>query len=608
MTDYEQSQTIEIYSYQNEEKLKTIYGFLDVLESFRQSRTLCDVTLVTNDDLKIPAHKVILAAASPVFLSMFNNDFKESKEDYIPIRGIDSDVLKIIMSYLYTYHLEVNQSNVERILKAVDYLDLNHAKNVCYRYIEENISPTNCINFMKTTEMISNTKLYDYCFLYTIKNISEVMEQDVVSLYELSSEDIIKFISNNHLEVKSEMQVFNLVINWIKYDEDNRQQILPELMNYIRLPQVPKEDLEDIYSEPLLVAQKDCLNNILMEIAKTYTSSPKKLENYIGSSFKGRRRTPLNLGTPEVIFAIRNIPENDSNFIEYLDTTSNSPKWKIGVSLLSPQRNWSQIVSTERGTLYAIGGVTKDNIPTTHVDLLDLTSVCHRWTPVAPMHIPRKCFAVCIHKNNIFVVGGAGIDGYSLDSIEIYDINLNRWNLISSTMNIPREFCSAAYHDGFIYVIGGITNNDETLSSVERYEIETEDCVLLTSIMPLPKYNTCVAKIDDLLYVIGGVSLINGNRTYYSSVHAFNLTTHEWILLPNLYRPRSQANVVVINKTLYVFGGFTKVKEALLTTEMYDARLNRWKMTSNMQSRFKDRNAITISKKLLQLTGISDVI
>lgn len=103
-------------------------------------------------------------------------------------------------------------------------------------------------------------------------------------------------------------------------------------MNYIRLPQVPKENLEDIYSEPLLVAQKDCkfivlyhfrkmfkyihciiheiyifkiilatgLNNILMEIAKTYTSSPKKLENYIGSSFKGRRRTPLNLGTPEV--------------------------------------------------------------------------------------------------------------------------------------------------------------------------------------------------------------------------------------------------------------------------------------------------------------------
>ena len=47
------------------------------------TETLSDVTLLVDDRL-IPAHKVVLANASPVFMQMFNSDLQESATGQVP--------------------------------------------------------------------------------------------------------------------------------------------------------------------------------------------------------------------------------------------------------------------------------------------------------------------------------------------------------------------------------------------------------------------------------------------------------------------------------------------------------------------------------------------
>ena len=66
-----------------------------VLEEMRQTRELCDITLVAGN-VEIPAHKLVLAATSDYFRSMFVIDFKEKDSDKIVIQDVNPDILTLL--------------------------------------------------------------------------------------------------------------------------------------------------------------------------------------------------------------------------------------------------------------------------------------------------------------------------------------------------------------------------------------------------------------------------------------------------------------------------------------------------------------------------------
>lgn len=74
---------------------------------------MCDVILLTDDGVRIPAHKIILASANNIFASMLNGYFRENSEQIVPIKEIDSDVLEIIIKYIYTFKLDITEKNIE---------------------------------------------------------------------------------------------------------------------------------------------------------------------------------------------------------------------------------------------------------------------------------------------------------------------------------------------------------------------------------------------------------------------------------------------------------------------------------------------------------------
>lgn len=74
---------------------------------------MCDVILLTDDGVKIPAHKIILASANEVFSNMLNGYFKETNEQIISIQNIDSDILEIVIKYIYTFKLDITEKNIE---------------------------------------------------------------------------------------------------------------------------------------------------------------------------------------------------------------------------------------------------------------------------------------------------------------------------------------------------------------------------------------------------------------------------------------------------------------------------------------------------------------
>ena len=86
---------------------------------------LCDVILLTTDQQEFSAHKAVLASCSPYFHAMFSC-FEESHQNRIVLQDIDPKALSLLLDYVYTSEIQVNEDNVQ-VLKFLTFL---YSKNI----------------------------------------------------------------------------------------------------------------------------------------------------------------------------------------------------------------------------------------------------------------------------------------------------------------------------------------------------------------------------------------------------------------------------------------------------------------------------------------------
>ena len=93
-----------------------------VLGSLRQDRDFADMTLACEDGQQIDAHKVILAASSPVFQSMLKRS--THPHPLIYMRGLTSEDLRTIIDFMYFGEANIFQENLESFLAIAEDLRL----------------------------------------------------------------------------------------------------------------------------------------------------------------------------------------------------------------------------------------------------------------------------------------------------------------------------------------------------------------------------------------------------------------------------------------------------------------------------------------------------
>ena len=77
------------------------------LELFRVEEKLTDVVLVSGD-LSVPCHKLILSLHSSYFDTLFKSSgFIESHQSRIALNHIQPDILRSLISFIYTGSIQV---------------------------------------------------------------------------------------------------------------------------------------------------------------------------------------------------------------------------------------------------------------------------------------------------------------------------------------------------------------------------------------------------------------------------------------------------------------------------------------------------------------------
>ena len=80
----------------------------------RQEEDFFDVTLVSDDELEIPAHKLVLAASSSFFKSLLRKG--SHPHPLLYLSGVDSTNLGFIMDYIYHGEIQMRQEQLDSFL------------------------------------------------------------------------------------------------------------------------------------------------------------------------------------------------------------------------------------------------------------------------------------------------------------------------------------------------------------------------------------------------------------------------------------------------------------------------------------------------------------
>ena len=94
-----------------------------MLYDLMNNGVLTDVTLVCDDQKTIEAHKLILTAASPMFAKIINN-FYNSNNAVIFLKGIKYEEMESILKYLYLGQVSVPKSDMGSFFDLAKYLEI----------------------------------------------------------------------------------------------------------------------------------------------------------------------------------------------------------------------------------------------------------------------------------------------------------------------------------------------------------------------------------------------------------------------------------------------------------------------------------------------------
>uniref|UniRef100_A0A1A9WIL6 Kelch-like protein diablo n=1 Tax=Glossina brevipalpis TaxID=37001 RepID=A0A1A9WIL6_9MUSC len=547
-------------SHTSEKHPKVILSELNMLHRHRE---LCDVVLNVGSR-KIFAHRVILSACSPYFRAMFTGELKESRQKEVTIRDIDEHAMELLIDFCYTAHIIVEESNVQNLLPAACLLQLLEIQDICCEFLKRQLDPTNCLGIRAFADTHSCRELLQIADKFTQHNFQQVMESEEFLL--LPVDQLVDVICSDELDVRSEEQVFNAVMSWLKYNVADRRQHLAPVLQHVRLPLLSPKFLVGTVGSDLFVRSDEACRDLVDE-AKNYLLLPQERLLMQGPRIRPRKPTRRS----EVLFAVGGwCLGNAIASVERFDPQTND--WKMMAPMGKGRCGVGVAVLND--LLYAVGGHDGQNYLNS-IERYDPQT--NQWScDVAPTTSCRTSVGVAVLDGFLYAVGGQ--DGVQcLNHVERYDPKENKWAEVTP-MTTRRLGLTVAVLGGYLYAIGG-SDGQCPLNTIERYDPRQNKWCAVNPMSKRRKHLGC-AVVNNYIYVVGG----RDDCMELSSAERYNPHTNTWSPIVAMTSRRSGVGLAVVNDQLYAVGGFDG-SAYLKTIEVYDPETNQWQLCGCMNYR-----------------------
>lgn len=329
---------------------------------------------------------------------------------------------------------------------------------------------------------------------YALKCFPEVIKQD--QFLQLSPEEVLDYLGDDNLNLRSEEDAFDALMKWVKYKEDERAGYLSDMLMCIRLPYIPPDMLRDkIKMAPLIRDNEGCQFLILEAM---------EMQQII--------REGRNSGEPR----------------------------------MKPRRAFSDVT-------FVVGGRNKQQ--TWIRDTCYYDSVRRKWYPLAQYPGNTTEYRVVAHSNDVYVIGGRNEGKLITGDTWRYNSLFNEWSQCSRLV-VPRLCQGLGVVQDRIYAVGGrLDSSNEPLREVERYNRRSNQWKQTES-MTYGVVDPVVTAHSRRLYVIGG----HMEDTNDILVQCFHVDKSCWTIIKDLSLPCEPRVGATLKSKIYLVGGRTEYK------------------------------------------------
>ncbi|KAL9956368.1 hypothetical protein ACROYT_G037835 [Oculina patagonica] len=546
------------------------WDMMQLLDKSRRENVLSDVMLQVEGQT-FAAHRCVLAASSKFFYSLFTNDMKEKSATIVTLEGITLSVMDLLLSYLYTGEIQVSEANAEDLIAAANYLLLPRLKNIACKFIERHMSSSNCIFNYLFAEKYECKELQKYAAELIKQNFATVGKSK--EFVQLSSDHIKDLISGDDIMIRAEEDIFEIILEWIGHNQEDRERYFAELFCHVRLSTISQHYLYTKLMCHELVQGNDECRQILMDEMRWRAL-------YAGQEIPPQRpRTCLQTHEDAIMTCgglspdglIRNLT------LCYVPTAKT---WYQLAPMLT--RRCRHGFAACQGFVYAIGGKGED---TFHSSVERYDPRTNTWSYVAPLAKKVKLVGTATLQGFLYIAGGIEFTTEQgrrrCDTVQRYNPLTNSWSLVAPLSSRRSSVCVVA-DAHYLYSIGGL-GDDDFLSAVERYDPKLNSW---TQMAPMSEKRGCACgvSLEKKIFVFGG-TVDAFSRHASVSCEVYDTTLNEWHSIASMHVPRFHASAVLLRDQIYVFGGIGSEsvdRHNSRMVECYDVQKNHWVMAHSM--------------------------
>ncbi|XP_068729473.1 kelch-like protein 3 [Montipora capricornis] len=542
------------------------------LDALRKKDSFFDVT-VSVKDKEFKAHRLVLAAASPFFLSLLVSDMREGKEQFIRIELEEAtgSVMEDVFKYIYTGNVAVTKDTAHNLVAVADYLLLPGLKTLACDVLEENITIENCIFNYYFADKYQCLELMGESCGFINSNFSSVMKTD--DFLKLDIAQVMKWVSSDDVTVTSEEEIFKGIVKWVTYKKSERESNFAELFSQVRLKSISRKFLSnELVNEELVATSKETLNFVLRSIECIFdpfsehaAKPPRKcLERYTDVIFVCGGRTALCY-----------VPQGDV--------------WYQLPDMLFEHQNHAVVQYRDKVCIF--GGQRVGPGKSRVIEYFLSSTNC--WGTVEGRHGSDECSCLSVLDGCIYASFDCDIILYKLDE-----------SLCEPVADPPtvRYGACLVSDKRHLYLVGGLIYDGSTVQGSQT--VERFDPILATweevAAMNEARYNAFGAAMNGKIYIAGGINGIGGHHTVLKSCEVYDPSTNEWQVMSNLKVCRQAANMVCFQEALYVVGGFKHKKSSKreLSVEVFQLGACEWKSKSTIPTNFENENPGDGEKKI----------
>lgn len=185
---------------------------------------------------RIPVHRNVLYAANDYFRAMFAGGMKERGQLEIKIGEVDGDILERLFKYCHTGVIAIDLKDLDSMTQVANMLQFTKVKEHCAAFYSTILCASNCLGIREVAELHNMVQLKTDAHALALDQFMEVSKSN--EFRQLSADQLSTLLKEDEINVSAEEDVFNALIQWIKYDVEERKKSLGTLLDCIRFKHI----------------------------------------------------------------------------------------------------------------------------------------------------------------------------------------------------------------------------------------------------------------------------------------------------------------------------------------------------------------------------------